>query len=438
MSIARYFQDLSDLFGKPHEPVGIVAANDPFHMVITYLRSLINREDLLDPFVKEYDKSLTLNEKERIIAYVRLYASFEDVIVHNKPPVVKSEYTKASLRDDVAAHVAVDKLPLLVRLFFLKEPARRTTLCFVVLFYISEFVSSNLGAETCKRYIAELVKGSVFEKIIIPNSQPNSVFLQLDESLFTVNEQESRFLWLRIFLGLFEKVRASLGDRLVKQHFEQAYEMVKQTNDYQIISELFEVFPKDITEKDRLQYLSREELEKKVIEATREEKDKRAIIEKLAHDLQEKVGDLHSSNMNILAYEKALEEAKANVERQVTERTKQLLESQERLFKFLETIPIGVFVFDRRGGPYYVNATLKRLIGNDMRDLVNLLPIKRAYQGESSSARDIEIDRGEKRIQLEIFASPIFDSSNTVEFVIAAFHDLKVWSTTYIRRVYAS
>lgn len=425
MSIARYIQDLSSLFGKPHETGPPQPTLDAYRDIINYMRSLFNREDLLEPLLKQYEDSKSLNEPDRAVAFVRLYAAFEEILVNNKPPIVKVEHpTKTSLRDDITARAKIQSLPLLVQVFFLKDQVRRNTLCFIVLHYIAQFISSHLGVQTCRQYIEDLVRGSAIEKLVNKDATGDQSFLQLDPSLFEINEQESRFLWQRIFNGLFTKATVSLGEKLVKEHFEHAYEIIKLTNDYSIISELFEVFPKEITEKDRLQYLSREELENQVVKATSEEKDKRAIIEKLNKDLQEKVEDLHKSNMNILAYEKALEEAKSNVERQVAERTKQLLESQERLFKFLEILPIGVFVFDRQGGPYYVNAALKHLIGNDVRDLEKLDPIKRAYQGESSAARDIEIDRGQKHIQLEVFAAPIFDSMNRVEFVIAAFHDI--------------
>lgn len=425
MSLTSYFSSLSEFFKAPHSPTGASnlqkAVNDPFDGLIAYLRTLIFHEDLLAPLLKEYQSVNMIEPAGRDAAYLHLYAGFEELIISNKPPVTKKEHTRQTLRAEIREHINIEILPPFVRILFLEPSIARLQLYLLVLIHICNFITAHVSEDTCRDYIRSITAGTVLSNLAHPDGPLN---LQLDQHLYTIDEHELRFAWLKLFNGLFEKMTASMGEKLVHPAFEQLYDIVKQSYDYDLISAIIEVFPHEVTEKDRLQYLSREELEKKVIEATREEKDKRAIIEKLARDLQEKVEDLHKSNINILAYEKALEEAKANVERQVAERTKQLLESQERLFKFLETMPIGVFVFDRHGGPYFVNAQLKRLIGNDMRDLVNLPPIKHAYQGESSSARDIEIDRGEKRIQLEIFASPIFDSTNAVEFVIAAFHDI--------------
>lgn len=423
MSLHTYVSGLSELFkghaashhgARPDVP-------DPFIELVAYLRALFNREDLLDPLTKEIEAIEMVDEENREGAYLHAYIGFEDILVANRPPITKREFTRATLRQEVRQHVKVAALPPLLQVLFLDPPQARLQVYLILLSKICKFIIGHIGESTCRDYVRNVTAGTVLANLV-PATGPFG--FQVDPRLSQVEPKELKFAWLKLFNGLYEQLIVGLGDRVARPAFEHEYDLVRQSFDYDILSELIEVFPRDITEKDRLQYLSREELEKKVIAATREEKDKRAIIEKLAKDLQDKVEDLNKSNTNILAYERALEEAKANVERQVAERTKQLLESQERLFKFLEIMPIGVFVFDRHGAPYYVNATLKRLIGNDIRDLVTLPPIKRAYQGESSSARDIEIDRGEKRIHLEVFASPIFDSANTVEFVIAAFHDI--------------
>lgn len=425
MSVHSYISGLTDLFRAPNGSVSSTGSRSPvneaFSGLILFLRMQINREDLLDPLGKELQEISSLSPENADAAYLHLYAAYEDILVSNKPPITKKEYTRQTLRQEIQQNVKIDELPQFVRVLFMDQTAGKLELYILVLRRVCAAIVSAAGDDACRQYIRTLTTGTLLSEL---TPATGALTLQIAASVQTADEREVRFAWIKLFVGLYEKMANTVGEKLARATFEQAYALVKQSFDYDLISSLIEVFPREITEKDRLQYLSREELEKKIIEATRVEKEKRAIIEKLARDLQEKVEDLHKSNINILAYEKALEEAKANVERQVAERTKQLLESQERLFKFLETLPMGVFVFDRRGGPYFVNAALKRLIGNDISNLASLEPIRRAYRGESTSARDIEIDRGEKRIQLEIFASPIFDSENTVEFVIAAFHDI--------------
>jgi hypothetical protein len=58
------------------------------------------------------------------------------------------------------------------------------------------------------------------------------------------------------------------------------------------------------------------------------------------------------------------------------------------------------------------------LAGTEQLYPADRLPMFRALWGESSKEKDIEIQKGNKRIRLTIQSIPILDSANKVEYVI--------------------
>jgi CHASE2 domain-containing sensor protein/class 3 adenylate cyclase len=121
-------------------------------------------------------------------------------------------------------------------------------------------------------------------------------------------------------------------------------------------------------------------------------------------------------------------------------------ESERKLAQFLEAVPIGVGVIDANGEIYYLNYTAQHLLGkgivpdkkiqefsetyqlyiagtNQLYPYKNL-PIVRALQGESFSVDDLEIQRKNKIIPLESWASPIYDKTGQISYALLVFRDI--------------
>jgi len=126
---------------------------------------------------------------------------------------------------------------------------------------------------------------------------------------------------------------------------------------------------------------------------------------------------------------------------------KMVLENETRIKKFLESLPVGVYVLDSKGKPYYANsksteilgkgilpgssiANLPEIYGSYIAGTNNLYPaerqpIVRALNGETDlSIEDMEIHRGDGRIPLRINATNIRDSEKKIEYAIAVFEDI--------------
>ncbi|MBC1219603.1 response regulator [Nostoc sp. UCD121] len=123
-----------------------------------------------------------------------------------------------------------------------------------------------------------------------------------------------------------------------------------------------------------------------------------------------------------------------------------LSESQSRLTKFLEAMPVGVFIIDAEGEPYYTNHIGQQILGQgaiaevsseqlsevyqaylagtDQLYPSDRLPILRALLGESTRIDDMEVRHFDKIIPVEVLGKPIYDESGNLAFAMATFFDI--------------
>jgi signal transduction histidine kinase len=119
---------------------------------------------------------------------------------------------------------------------------------------------------------------------------------------------------------------------------------------------------------------------------------------------------------------------------------------QEDFKRVLNALPVGVFVLDRDGRPFYANDAACALLGRGLRPDTSVggmaevyrayragtdvlypagqLPIVRALEGESCSVSDMEIHREDRVVPLEVTAAPVRGSDGRVAWAIAVFRDI--------------
>ncbi len=120
-----------------------------------------------------------------------------------------------------------------------------------------------------------------------------------------------------------------------------------------------------------------------------------------------------------------------------------LMENEQRLFQFLDAMPVGVFISDHTGAPYFTNQAAHTILGEGIaagagpNHLPHLyiagtnepypeekLPITQALAGQSATADDLEIHHPDRAIPIMVWASPVFDTQGKVIFATAAFSDI--------------
>jgi PAS domain S-box-containing protein len=122
-------------------------------------------------------------------------------------------------------------------------------------------------------------------------------------------------------------------------------------------------------------------------------------------------------------------------------------ESECRLFRFLDALPVGVHVTSPDGQPYYVNDEGERLLGQGVAQGIGAgqlaesygvfqagmgwrypnesLPSVRALLGHSSRVEDLEVHRQDGLvIPLEAWGRPVYGAGGQVDYAIAVFADM--------------
>ncbi|OQW95547.1 MAG: hypothetical protein BWK79_02115 [Beggiatoa sp. IS2] len=119
---------------------------------------------------------------------------------------------------------------------------------------------------------------------------------------------------------------------------------------------------------------------------------------------------------------------------------------EKRLAQFLEAVPVGVFVVDKYGVPYYANQKSQQILGRGIIQSSSIIelpevyqaylagttqlypperqPIVQALQGHRTSVDDMEIHQPNKIIPIEVWGTPVFDESGQITYAIAAFRDI--------------
>ncbi|MEH2180180.1 ATP-binding protein [Nostoc sp.] len=123
-----------------------------------------------------------------------------------------------------------------------------------------------------------------------------------------------------------------------------------------------------------------------------------------------------------------------------------LSHNHSQLTQFLEAMPVGVFIIDAEGEPYYTNQIGQQILGQGAIAEVSTeklsevyqaylagtnqlypsdrLPILRALLGESTRVDDMEIRCCGKITRIEVLGKPIYDESGNVAFASATFFDI--------------
>ncbi len=137
------------------------------------------------------------------------------------------------------------------------------------------------------------------------------------------------------------------------------------------------------------------------------------------------------------------------VVRDVTERKKaeeELKNNEYQLRQILESMPVGVYILSANGTPYYANEQSMALIGKGIMPNVGVedlpevyqvfsvktgklyptenLPIVQALGGKTVYIDDMRIHRSDDKIDLEVWAKPVFDTEQKIAFAIAVFNDI--------------
>ena len=119
---------------------------------------------------------------------------------------------------------------------------------------------------------------------------------------------------------------------------------------------------------------------------------------------------------------------------------------EHQMFQMLEAMPVGVFVIDAQGHPFYMNKRSHDILGKDLATDAPMGKLPETYQayragtdelyppdqqsivrglaGEHTRTTDVEIRRPDRVVPLEVWGAPVYDDEGHLTHAIAAFSDM--------------
>ncbi len=121
-------------------------------------------------------------------------------------------------------------------------------------------------------------------------------------------------------------------------------------------------------------------------------------------------------------------------------------ETEIKLFQFLETLPMGIFVLDAQGKFCHANIKAQEMLGKVVTEDIQTgqlhctinayvagterkypeeeMPIVRALAGETVTVNNIEIRRGDRSVYLSVTGYPVYDGEGSLMYAVAACTDI--------------
>lgn len=392
---------------------------DESDKIIIFAQSIINRRDLLENVFKKYEHTKNIVGNQRNIAYLQIYLSLENFIINNKPLVVQKKFTKDELRSEIRKKVDTQKLPIVFGLLFLPENEQLLTLYEHGSKNLSHYLVSQLGTQGLQKIVTSIPQKNEFLTIAFHNDDLD--FTSMKANLGRITEEDIISFFKALNKELYQEIDRLLGTKNATDILVKNYNAIKEMYDYDLISKYLEVMPEGILDKERVAFLTREELEKRAMVAA-EEDVRRELAEKSAEELRKNV-------------EEQTKELKKEKEAMATERNK--------LSVVLSGITDAVVAIDadnkiilcNSSAEHIIECTENEMLDKNIDDIVILYEddhvlrfMEYRQQTETMKAtlkQGIHLQSKEgKNIFIEVFLAPVvFEDQNQTGWILT-FHDI--------------
>ena len=258
----------SPLLGSKETPQTELEAD----RIISYVRHLVNREDLIQDISLRLGKISKLSDPERELAQIPLYLLLEDFITRNKPLVVKREFTRETLREDIKNQFDLTKLSGATRLIFLSDLEQTLALFELGAQKLSAYIIKSIGIDQLRLVVKQITQKSILQELQVSESALE--FGDLSQS--SLPDITAAFKLL--YSGFYKEIKRFLGEEIAASSLDYIYSFVKNTYNYELVFKFLEVLPEGVLERERIRFLSREDVEKIVVERTRELESAKEVL----------------------------------------------------------------------------------------------------------------------------------------------------------------
>ena len=331
--------------------------------VLLALFSLASDPKLIYLQTDSFRKAKTLSGKAKTEAFIRIYFDIENFLVRQNPPLILVDFKdKYAVRRWVAREFTVIGLPPLFRIIFLPGLEQLANLFCLGITELLSYEFHHVHERHFEDILRSVLSNTPFVLWIDDVGKLNTLLTK--EPYKNLDTQQVVNIFKQSYSILYYKLAEELGPQGADTLFQKVVDYIQFVYDYEITAAFLEVVPEQVGSKERMTYLSREDLEQKVLSATEEERDRRKQAEQLSRELDQQIKAIEQQKSELEEARLALSEAKSKVEDQVLVRTRELQEERARLLASMESLSLGFAILDMRGNVFHANKALHRILSD--------------------------------------------------------------------------
>jgi hypothetical protein len=281
--------------------------------LMAFVKNYINREDLIANELTQWKEAQTYSVDERSLRYLPIYFALENFLIKNRPLIVKQELTKDLVRDEVRKNIDISQLDIPFRLVFYSGVQQKLLLFETGLFSCMKKVFDTMGKARVLALVSEATNDTILKDISVSSGGVDFRMVNNRANVYSSAEVISAFK--KFYVVLFRGIRQTLGEGSAIEIFSDAYHFIITHYDDELISQFIEVLPTDVLESERIMFLGKEQVEKRVDSAVKEEAAKRKSVEHLAEELKEKIEEIERLNKLMIGRELKMAELKEEMAR---------------------------------------------------------------------------------------------------------------------------
>lgn len=384
----KFTLGLSNLFTSPSNTK---ATDGEIERVLAFTISLIVRQDLIVELINEFNISSTLDKENRVQKLIQVYLKLEDFILKNKPLVVKKEYTRETLHEEIRQYVDLQRLPEKFKLIFLPEKEQLFTLFSLYTKELTDYITAQIGQNEVSKVLATIFPGTSFTGFSTTDGQAISI---IHQKLSVQKNDEIAHTFKQMNTLLYKHIADSFGFNTAFELTEKNYNGIKNTYGYYLISQYLQAVPDGVLDQERVTFMTREELEKQAMMVTKEEVLRREMAEKLASNLRQENTIIEQKvkeqtfeiNQEKEALKKAIERMNVNFI--------QAKRNEAMLLASVKSLSMGFILTDIHNSVVIHNEAAKKVLRiSDDINSINVISIK--LKDNSVLSQNIEKSRRE-------------------------------------------
>lgn len=286
---------VSWLFQKIRQSLHVEADMELF----AYLEDIINNPSAIRVELDRLESAKKYSQTQYHLTTVSVYFALERYILSHDVKVSGIELNNRDvLRSHIATYIKEIKINRRLRVVFMTGSLRKM---FLYELYLNDLVYSftrAVGHRDLEKIAKKILSGSALHDVVVDGSRFD--FSATNKRINNLSEAERDQLLIpfqdtcRIVVHeLYDLTTTIFGEEFADKAGSSAFEGFAKYYDYEVIRSLLSILPTVISERQRLAFLSREELESEVEQTAKQlvslEKEKRLVVEQVNQELEKKV-----------------------------------------------------------------------------------------------------------------------------------------------------